>query len=131
MKLRSCADYNSVCPSPWLSVGLRSGTGDIKPAETSLCKLFGSRFSQSPLSGLQSGMECRSGNPLLSLDLGRVSAERARTIVVLASGGGPAQSDARVLRTTLSLMGLHDLRTREGQGGLQVTLLAPESMPQL
>lgn len=63
----------------------------------------------------------RSGNPLLSLDLVRVSAERARTIVVLASGSGPAQSDARVLRITLSLMGLHDARTRVGQQGLQVS----------
>ena len=61
-----------------------------------------------------------SGNPLLSLDLARVSAERARTIIVLASASGPAQSDARVLRITLSLMGLHDSRTRLGQTGLQV-----------
>ncbi|KAK9813412.1 hypothetical protein WJX73_006994 [Symbiochloris irregularis] len=66
----------------------------------------------------------RSGNPLLSLDLDRVSADRARTIIVLASGSGPAHSDARVLRIVLSLMGLHDSRRRLGQEGLQGHIVA-------
>ena len=64
---------------------------------------------------------CRSGNPLLTADLARVSADRARSIIVLANPGEPAQSDARTLRTTLSLMGLHDSRIRAGLPGLAVS----------
>ena len=63
---------------------------------------------------------CRSGNPLLTADLARVSAERARSIIVLASTGEPAQSDARTLRVVLSLMGLHDSRIRANLPGLHV-----------
>lgn len=62
----------------------------------------------------------RSGNPLLTADLDKVSCAEARSIIVLASPGLPQQSDARVLRITLSLLGLHDrLRKDEGLPGLQ------------
>ena len=64
---------------------------------------------------------CRSGNPLLSNDLNKVSCAEARSIIVLAAPGPPQASDARVLRITLSLLGLHDrLRNEEGLPGLQV-----------
>ena len=66
----------------------------------------------------------RSGNPLLTADLARVSADKARSIILLASPGEPAQSDARTLRTTLSLMGLHDSRIRAGLPGLAVRTTA-------
>ncbi|EIE23062.1 hypothetical protein COCSUDRAFT_584, partial [Coccomyxa subellipsoidea C-169] len=48
---------------------------------------------------------CRSGNPLIGLDLERVSVDVARAIVVLATAETPERSDARVLRIVLSLMG--------------------------
>lgn len=63
----------------------------------------------------------RSGNPLLTEDLERVSCGEARSIIVLATTGSPQQSDARVLRITLSLLGLHDrMRNDDGLDGLQV-----------
>ena len=63
----------------------------------------------------------RSGNPLLTEDLERVSCGEARSIIVLATTGSPQQSDARVLRITLSLLGLHDhMRNDDGLEGLQV-----------
>ena len=45
---------------------------------------------------------------------------------MLATAGAPQQSDARVLRITLSLLGLHDRLHNEGLPGLQVlwTLLS-------
>ena len=63
---------------------------------------------------------CRCGNPLLSADLDKVSCAEARSIIVLATAGAPQQSDARVLRITLSLLGLHDRLHNEGLPGLQV-----------
>jgi hypothetical protein len=64
---------------------------------------------------------CRCGNPLLTEDLEKVSCGEARSIIVLATTGSPQQSDARVLRITLSLLGLHDrLRHDQGLPGLQV-----------
>jgi hypothetical protein len=61
----------------------------------------------------------RSGNPLLALDLARVSVDVARAIVVLATAESPERSDARVLRIVLSLMGVHDRLKKAGRGGLQ------------
>ncbi len=62
----------------------------------------------------------RSGNPLIGLDLERVSVDVARAIVVLATAESPERSDARVLRIVLSLMGVHDRLKKAGRGGLQV-----------
>ena len=64
----------------------------------------------------------RQGNPLLSSDLYKVSVHSARSIIVLADAdAGADQSDARVLRVVLSLMGVHDaLKRSSGLGGLQV-----------
>ena len=64
---------------------------------------------------------CRSGNPLLAMDLARVSVDVARAIVVLATAESPERSDARVLRIVLSLMGVHDRLKKSGiEGGLKV-----------
>lgn len=63
----------------------------------------------------------RSGNPLLALDLARVSVDVARAIVVLATAESPERSDARVLRIVLSLMGVHDRLKKAGRGGLQAS----------
>ncbi len=71
---------------------------------------------------------CRSGNPLIGLDLERVSVDVARAIVVLATAESPERSDARVLRIVLSLMGVHDRLEKAGRGGLQVLPL-PSSSP--
>ncbi len=66
---------------------------------------------------------CRSGNPLLAMDLARVSVDVARAIVVLATAESPERSDARVLRIVLSLMGVHDRLKKSGiEGGLKVGL---------
>ena len=65
----------------------------------------------------------RSGNPLLALDLTRVSVDVARAVVVLATAESPERSDARVLRIVLSLMGVHDRLEKAGLGGLQVWIL--------
>ncbi|PHT52546.1 putative ion channel POLLUX, partial [Capsicum baccatum] len=46
---------------------------------------------------------CRSGSPLILADLKKVSVSKARAIVVLAEDGNADQSDARALRTVLSL----------------------------
>lgn len=62
----------------------------------------------------------RSGNPLLALDLTRVSVDVARAVVVLATAESPERSDARVLRIVLSLMGVHERLEKAGLGGLQV-----------
>lgn len=62
----------------------------------------------------------RSGNPLLSVDLARVSVETARSIIVLATADTPDRSDARVLRVVLSLMGVHDRLHGQGLPGLPV-----------
>ena len=64
---------------------------------------------------------CRSGNPLLSIDLARVSTEAARSIIVLATADSPDRSDARTLRVALSLMGVHDRLLRAGGAGLPVS----------
>lgn len=82
-----------------------------------------------PLVFCKSTYVFRSGNPLLIEDLERVSCGEARSIIVLATTGSPQQSDARVLRITLSLLGLHDrLRSTEGGSGLQVE--HPDTTPQ-
>ncbi|CAK4086154.1 unnamed protein product [Aphanomyces euteiches] len=52
----------------------------------------------------------RSGNPLLIVDLLKVSAHTARSIVIMASLGDADKSDASVLRIILSLLGLPSLR---------------------
>ncbi|CAM8953655.1 unnamed protein product [Rhodiola kirilowii] len=51
---------------------------------------------------------CRSGSPLISVDLKKVSVSKARAIIVLAEDGNADQSDARALRTVLSLTGVKD-----------------------
>ncbi|KAF4321984.1 hypothetical protein JM18_003607 [Phytophthora kernoviae] len=52
----------------------------------------------------------RTGTPLLSVDLLKVSAHRAKSIVIMANSTGDAdRSDAAVLRTVLSLKTLPDL----------------------
>jgi hypothetical protein len=62
----------------------------------------------------------RQGNPLLFVDLHKVSVQTARAIIVLADSEFPAQSDARVLRVVLSLMGVHDDLKKQGMSGLEV-----------
>ena len=47
--------------------------------------------------------------------------ETARGIVVLATADNPDRSDARTLRTVLSLLGVHDRLLRAGRDGLQVS----------
>ncbi|KAF3451064.1 hypothetical protein FNV43_RR07153 [Rhamnella rubrinervis] len=49
---------------------------------------------------------CRSGSPLILADLKKVSVSKARAIIVLAEDGNADQSDARALRTVLSLTGV-------------------------
>ncbi|KAG9128878.1 hypothetical protein Leryth_009643 [Lithospermum erythrorhizon] len=51
---------------------------------------------------------CRSGSPLILADLKKVSVAKARAIVVLAEDGNADQSDARALRTVLSLTGVKE-----------------------
>ncbi|XP_072964522.1 probable ion channel CASTOR isoform X2 [Typha angustifolia] len=51
---------------------------------------------------------CRSGSPLILADLKKVSVSKARAIVVLAEDGNADQSDARALRTVLSLIGVKE-----------------------
>ncbi|GKV36186.1 hypothetical protein SLEP1_g44344 [Rubroshorea leprosula] len=51
---------------------------------------------------------CRSGSPLIVADLKKVSVSKARAIVVLAEDGNADQSDARALRTVLSLTGVKE-----------------------
>ncbi|KAL2485341.1 putative ion channel POLLUX [Abeliophyllum distichum] len=51
---------------------------------------------------------CRSGCPLILADLKKVSVSKARAIVVLADDGNADQSDARALRTVLSLTGVKE-----------------------
>ncbi|RLN98106.1 hypothetical protein BBJ28_00011051 [Nothophytophthora sp. Chile5] len=52
----------------------------------------------------------RTGTPLLSVDLLKVSAHRARSIIIMANSTGDAdRSDAAVLRTVLSLKTLPEL----------------------
>ncbi|XP_076959776.1 ion channel CASTOR-like isoform X2 [Bidens hawaiensis] len=51
---------------------------------------------------------CRSGSPLILADLKKVSVSKARAIIVLAEDGNADQSDARALRTVLSLTGVKD-----------------------
>ncbi|PHT48842.1 hypothetical protein CQW23_13050 [Capsicum baccatum] len=61
---------------------------------------------------------CRSGSPLILADLKKVSVSKVRAVVVLAEDGNADQSDARALRTVLSLTGV-----KEGlQGHLVVEL---------
>ncbi|GMH15001.1 hypothetical protein Nepgr_016842 [Nepenthes gracilis] len=55
---------------------------------------------------------CRSGCPLILADFKKVSASKARAIIVLASDENADQSDARALRVVLSLTGV-----KEGLGG--------------
>lgn len=55
---------------------------------------------------------CRSGSPLILADLKKVSVSKARAIIVIAEDGNADQSDARALRTVLSLTGV-----KEGLGG--------------
>ncbi|XP_027119918.1 ion channel CASTOR isoform X2 [Coffea arabica] len=51
---------------------------------------------------------CRSGSPLILADLKKVSVSKARAIVILAEDGNADQSDARALRTVLSLTGVKE-----------------------
>ncbi|XP_019440494.1 PREDICTED: ion channel CASTOR-like [Lupinus angustifolius] len=51
---------------------------------------------------------CRSGSPVILADLKKVSVSKARAIIVLAEDGNADQSDARALRTVLSLTGVKD-----------------------
>ncbi|CAK9161696.1 unnamed protein product [Ilex paraguariensis] len=51
---------------------------------------------------------CRSGSPLILADLKTVSVSKARAIIVLAEDGNADQSDARALRTVLSLTGVKE-----------------------
>ncbi|CAI8615832.1 unnamed protein product [Vicia faba] len=51
---------------------------------------------------------CRSGSPLILADLRKVSVSKARSIIVLAEDGNADQSDARALRTVLSLTGVKE-----------------------
>ncbi|KAG1703882.1 hypothetical protein DVH05_006889 [Phytophthora capsici] len=52
----------------------------------------------------------RTGTPLLSVDLLKVSAHRARSIIIMANSSGDAdKSDAAILRTVLSLKTLPEL----------------------
>ncbi|KAI8567096.1 hypothetical protein RHMOL_Rhmol02G0094800 [Rhododendron molle] len=51
---------------------------------------------------------CRSGSPLIVADLKKVSVSKARAIIVLADDGNADQSDARALRTVLSLTGVKE-----------------------
>ncbi|XP_038691432.1 ion channel CASTOR-like isoform X2 [Tripterygium wilfordii] len=51
---------------------------------------------------------CRSGSPLILVDLKKVSVSKARAIIVLADDGNADQSDARALRTVLSLTGVKE-----------------------
>ncbi|RZC75380.1 hypothetical protein C5167_050862 [Papaver somniferum] len=51
---------------------------------------------------------CRSGNPCILADLKKVSVSKARAIIVLAEDGNADQSDARALRTVLSLTGVKE-----------------------
>lgn len=64
--------------------------------------------------------KCRSGNPLLSVDLAKVSIHTARAIIVVAGSDDADQSDARMLRVVLSLMGVHDKLKQDGHDGLRV-----------
>ncbi|KAL7219539.1 hypothetical protein ACSBR2_012570 [Camellia fascicularis] len=50
----------------------------------------------------------RSGSPLILADLKKVSVFKARAIIVLAEDGNADQSDARALRTVLSLTGVKE-----------------------
>ncbi|KAI3683326.1 hypothetical protein L1987_83829 [Smallanthus sonchifolius] len=56
----------------------------------------------------QTSVICRSGSPLILADLKKVSVSKARAIIVLAEDGNADQSDARALRTVLSLTGVKD-----------------------
>ncbi|GMY32984.1 ion channel castor [Fagus crenata] len=51
---------------------------------------------------------CRSGSPLILADLKKVSVSKARAIIVLADDVNADQSDARALRTVLSLTGVKE-----------------------
>ncbi|KAG5233350.1 ion channel CASTOR [Salix suchowensis] len=51
---------------------------------------------------------CRSGSSLILADLKKVSVSKARAIIVLAEDGNADQSDARALRTVLSLVGVKE-----------------------
>ncbi|KAH9726870.1 putative ion channel CASTOR [Citrus sinensis] len=51
---------------------------------------------------------CRSGSPLILADLKKVSVSKAHAIIVLAEDGNADQSDARALRTVLSLTGVKE-----------------------
>ncbi|KAK7277041.1 hypothetical protein RIF29_18190 [Crotalaria pallida] len=51
---------------------------------------------------------CRSGSPVILADLKKVSVSKARAIIVLAEDGNADQSDARALRTVLSLTGVKE-----------------------
>ncbi|XP_022151987.1 ion channel CASTOR-like isoform X2 [Momordica charantia] len=51
---------------------------------------------------------CRSGSPLILADLKKVSVSKARAIIVIAEDGNADQSDARALRTVLSLTGVKE-----------------------
>ncbi|XP_050216480.1 ion channel CASTOR-like isoform X1 [Mercurialis annua] len=51
---------------------------------------------------------CRSGSPLILADLKKVSVSKSRAVIVLAEDGNADQSDARALRTVLSLTGVKE-----------------------
>ncbi|KAK9058389.1 hypothetical protein SSX86_023231 [Deinandra increscens subsp. villosa] len=56
----------------------------------------------------QTSVICRTGSPLILADLKKVSVSKARAIIVLAEDGNADQSDARALRTVLSLTGVKE-----------------------
>ncbi|KAL8204573.1 hypothetical protein R6Q57_010196 [Mikania cordata] len=56
----------------------------------------------------QTSVICRSGSPLILADLKKVSVSKARAIIILAEDGNADQSDARALRTVLSLTGVKE-----------------------
>ncbi|KAK9828547.1 hypothetical protein WJX72_000707 [[Myrmecia] bisecta] len=70
---------------------------------------------------------CRSGNPLLGVALSNVTVSTARSIIVLATADTPEQSDARVLRTVMSLMAQHDHHVQLTGVGLQGCIVAEVS----
>ena len=78
---------------------------------------------------------CRQGNPLLVNDLRKVSASKAKSIVVLADETvGPDESDARALRVVLSLVGLRDHKNEDGEregleGHIVVEMMDMDNQP--
>ena len=78
---------------------------------------------------------CRQGNPLLVNDLRKVSASKAKAIVVLADeSASPDEADARCLRMVLSLIGLRDHKNEDGEregleGHIVVEMMDMDNQP--